>query len=115
MSEKAKLCIVARGARGDQKLPVGRLQQKQFAAKLLHDPGAEFTVAPSAFGAYLAGVELRGIDVRIRPGSLRVQPDLIRTLGPPGALVQRKEARARILLKIARAGGQLKPGRRTMH
>lgn len=84
---EAELGVIARGAGGDEELPVGGFEQKEFPAELLDDALAQGGSAPVPRGADLAGEEFGGVDVGVGPGGVRVHPDVVRSFGSPGALV----------------------------
>ena len=102
VGEEADLGVVARGAGGDEELPVGGFEQQELAAELFHDARAQLGVAPLAGGADLADVELGGVDVGVGPGGLGVHPDLVVALGAPGAFGHGDEAGAGILSRYWR-------------
>ena len=83
VGEEANFCVVAGGTGGDEKLPVGRFEEEEFAAELLEYSLAKGSVSLEAGGASFAGVDLCGVDVGVSPGGFWVQPDLIVALGPP--------------------------------
>ena len=63
VGEEAGFGVVARGAGGDEELPVGGLEQQELAAELLNDAGAESGVLPHAGGGDLTDVEFGRVDV----------------------------------------------------
>src|SRR6202020_314134 len=71
---------------------------------------AEGGVAPVALGADIAGVELGWIDVGVGPACFGVHPDLVGTLGSPGAFVHGDEAGAGVLVEVFGATDELETG-----
>jgi len=104
---EAEFGIVACGSGGDEELPVGGFEEKEFAAELFNDAFAETSVFPFARGADFAGVELGGIDVGVSPGGVGVHPDVVCTFCSPGAFVHFDEGGAGVFIEVFGAGGEL--------
>ncbi len=103
---EAELGVIARGAGGDEELPVGGFEEQELAAELFDDALAEAAIAPLGRCADLAAGELGGVELAVGPGGFVVQPDLVVAFGAPGAFVQREEAAAREVVEVRRAGGE---------
>ena len=110
VSFEAEFGVVAGGSGGDEELPVGGLEEEEFAAELFDDALAEGGVVPLAGSADVAEVKLGGVDVGVGPGGLGVHPDVVGALGAPGALVHGDAAGAGVVVEVVGAGGELDAG-----